>query len=54
MKLSPGMQQGSFTRNKDVENNLTPQSENPNIVVSVNILKSYFPELQLKQPVLQQ
>lgn len=52
MKLSPGVQQGSFIRNKDVENNPTPQSENPNIAVSVNILKSYFPELQLNQPVL--
>jgi len=37
MKLTPALQQGSFRRNKDVENNPTPPSCNPNIAVTVNI-----------------
>lgn len=52
MKLTPALQQGSFIGNKDVENNPAPLSYNPNIAVSVNLLKLSFPEMQLKQSVL--
>lgn len=52
MKLTPALQQGSFSGNRNVENNPTPPSYNLNIAVSVSILKSYFPELQLKQSLL--
>lgn len=48
MKLTPALQQGFFVGKKGVENSLTPASYNPNIAVSVNVLKSSFPEVQLK------
>lgn len=52
MKLTPVLQQVSLIGNKDVENNPTLLSYNPNVAVSVNIFKLSFLELQLKQSVL--